>query len=170
MSCQTCKLESKFVCLICDQLYCLTHGEEHFSVLEHAVQLASQKTKSRINDNILKKALKIEKDKRIRQITSNTCLVISNLQQISQMQINLVKKANNVEELAVVNFDFGNHLLYLANAGMINKGIYRISNEEIAEINSGLHKSIEEFENLKIIQEINKNQEENKTQGPKGTN
>ena len=145
MSCQSCDLEFKFLCLACDKLYCLTHAEKHSNELEHAVQLASQKTKSRIHDNLIKKALKIEKGKLISQITSNTCLAILNLQTISQLQINLVKKAQNIEDLAVMNFEFKNHLLCLVRAGMINKGIYEISNENIAEITSSYLKNIKEF-------------------------
>ena len=49
------------------------------------------------------------------------------------MQINSVKEAKNIKALTVVNFNFEKHLLYLAHAGMIKKGIYSITNESISE-------------------------------------
>ena len=150
MSCQNdCKLDANFACLLCDYLFCSIHGEMHFSELNHPVQTADDKIKSRIHQNMMKKALKFEKSKRIHQATLNTCLAISNLEKISQMQINSIKSIAKTEDFIVVNFEFKEHLLYLARAGMINKGIYYISNENISELTSSWDKNIEEIENLR---------------------
>ena len=67
MSCQNdCQLEIKFVCQQCDQLYCLTHGENHFNESGHAGLLTDEGIDSRIYHNEMKKSLKIEKCKHIK--------------------------------------------------------------------------------------------------------
>ena len=152
MFCQNnCKIEANFVCLKCNQLYCTIHGEKHLNELDHVVQLANDEIKSKMHNEIMEKALKIEKCKRIHQIFSNTFLAISNLEQISQMQINSVKNVKNFDDFTQTNFDLEKHLLCLVHSGIIDKGVYKISNENIAELTLTRDQYIEEIENLKSI-------------------
>ena len=150
MSCLSpCKRDAKFVCFLCEQLFCRKHGEKHFKKLDHAVQMANENAKSNILYNKTKKALKSEKRKRIHQITLNTSLIISNLQQVAQMQITSAKEANNLENLGLAKFGSENHLMYLVKAGIINEGIYYISANQFAELTSDWNQKIEEINELR---------------------
>ena len=178
MFCQSdCKLNAQNVCLQCDQIYCIAHGGEHFKEFGHAVQWGHEEMISRIYHNGMKKALNIEKYKQIHQITHNTCSAIANLEQISQMQINSIKEIANISDFSVVNFDFEKHLLYLAQSGMIQKGIYSISNENIVELTSSSNQNLERIKNLqdhikeldvatgKLKEELSRKIEAEKNQG-----
>ena len=162
MSCESdCNVEADCICLICEQLLCLSHGKKHHKELNHPVQMADESIKSKINQKKMNKALKIEKNKRINQIISSTCLVISNLQQLAQIQINSVKGAKNLEDLSVATFGFENHLLHLAGTGLINQGIYKISKDQVIEQNSSWNENAKEIEKLnKLIRELEKAKDE----------
>ena len=150
MSCQSnCNQKGLFVCMLCEQLFCLDHGQNHRKEFKHSVELSDEEINSKIHQNQMKKAVKLEKCKRVNQITQATCLAISNLQQIAQMQINLVKKIKNLEDFAVVNFDYEKHLLHLTRFGMIKEGIYYISKEQVSDITISWNQNLEEMEKLR---------------------
>ena len=152
MSCLSpCKRDGNYLCMLCEQLFCKKHGNKHFKKLDHAVQIVNENIKSNILHNETKETLKSKKCKRIHQVTLNTCLIISNLQQIAQMQINSVKEANNLEDLKLTKFGLENHLLYLAQAGMISEGIYHISTDQITELTSDWNQKIEEINELRTL-------------------
>ena len=75
--------------------------------------------------------------------------MISKLEESSQMRIKSVKEATSILDLKVNNFGFQNHLHYLAQVGLINKGIYFISDDQVVELNSDFNQKITEIEELK---------------------
>lgn len=157
MSClNDCTRELKFACLSCEILLCSRHSKRHKKKSNHFIQEADEKIKSIINQ----KYLKYEKCKRINQITLDTCELITNLQELSQKKINLIKDAKVLEDLRDVRFGIQNHLLDLAVHIMVNQNLHFISNSEIAtELTSIRDKRIAEIADLKgiimILQEEN---------------
>ena len=115
MSCKrNCDCEPEFLCLLCKELYCLRHGEEHQKELGHIVEMGDEKTKAVINQNQIEKILKIEKLKKINQIILSTSFAISKLEQYAEMKINSVKEAKVILDFKVDIFGSENYLLYLA--------------------------------------------------------
>ena len=169
MSCQN---DCDLVCLQCDQLFCLIHGREHHKEPNHIVQMADEKKKSMITQKQIIKALKTEKKKQIHQITWKTSLAISNLQNIAQMQINSVKKAKSLGDLQFSYFKFENYLLSLAQAGILHQGIYSISKNEVYELTQTIKgQNLENiFRNIKRIQSLLYEYEEEKKKAIQGTN
>ena len=152
MSCKrNCDCEPEFVCLLCKELYCLRHGEEHQKELGHIVEMGDEKTKAVINQNQIEKILKIEKLKKINQIILSTSFAISKLEQYAEMKINSVKEAKVILDFKVDIFGSENYLLYLAQVGLINKGIYFISNDQVVELNISWGKKIEDIEELRCL-------------------
>ena len=152
MSCKrNCDCEPEFLCLLCKELYCLRHGEEHQKELGHIVEMGDENTKAVINQNQIEKILKIEKLKKINQIILSTSFAISKLEQYAEMKINSVKEAKVILDFKVDIFGSENYLLYLAQAGLINKGIYFISNDQVVELNLSWGKKIEDIEELRCL-------------------
>ena len=143
-----CNLEAGFACLHCQKLFCLYHGREHHKKPYHIVGIVDDNTKLEIFQKNLSKSIKSEIKKQIHQITLNTCLVISNLQQLAQEKINSLKGAKNLEDLSLSNFGFENHLMYLAQVGIINQGIYYISDNQATNQTLNWKLKIEELEKL----------------------
>ena len=150
MYCQgNCKREVTSVCQICEEFFCLDHGRNHQKNLKHAVQLSDDDIYAKISKNKMKKTIKLKKSKQISKITKFTNSAISSLQQIAQMQINSIKKVKSLDDFAVINFEFENHLLHLAQTGMIKEGVYSISKENISKISVNWNQNVEEIEKLR---------------------
>ena len=61
------------------------------------------------------------------------------------------KRGKNMVDFIGINFNFEKHLLYLAHFGMINKGIYNISNESIDLLTSSCYQNINEIQKLRSL-------------------
>ena len=94
MSCHLsiCGQTAEFICLDCpsENIFCIPHGTEH---------IISEKHKgSGISENIKKllslRESKLKIDSYITKITSDTCLIIKEIKQISLQTINKLKEAN----------------------------------------------------------------------------
>lgn len=160
-----CEKEVISVCMICEQIFCLEHGQYHQNEFHHSVELANNETKIKIHQNRMN--LKIVKNKRIDETIQIINYIISNLQQRAQKQIMSVKRAKNINEIMTANFELEMHLLDFAKTGMINEGFYYISKENFYEVtenwnqitkyNENMHEKIQNLElnKIKIEEEYN---------------